>query len=47
MSISTRLKGLLDDNQIPYSPMTHATGYTAEGAAHFNSPRRRARILRI
>ncbi len=33
MSISTRLKGLLDDNQIPYSVMTHATAYTAQGAA--------------
>jgi len=33
MSISTRLKGLLDDNQILYSVMTHATAYTAQGAA--------------
>jgi prolyl-tRNA editing enzyme YbaK/EbsC (Cys-tRNA(Pro) deacylase) len=33
MSISTRLKGFLDENQIPYSVMTHATAYTAQGAA--------------
>jgi Ala-tRNA(Pro) deacylase len=33
MSISTRLKGLLDDNKIPYSVMTHARSYTAQGAA--------------
>ncbi len=33
MSISTRLKGLLDENQIPYSVVTHATAYTAQGAA--------------
>ena len=33
MSISTRLKGFLDDNQIPYSVVTHATAYTAQGAA--------------
>ena len=33
MSISTRLKGLLDENQIPYSVMTHTTAYTAQGAA--------------
>src|SRR5882724_13695604 len=32
-SISTRLKGLLDENQIPYSVMTHTTAYTAQGAA--------------
>jgi Ala-tRNA(Pro) deacylase len=33
MSISTRLKDFLDENQIPYSVMTHATAYTAQGAA--------------
>ncbi len=33
MSISTRLKGFLDENQIPYSILTHATAYTAQGAA--------------
>ncbi len=33
MSISTRLKGLLDENQIPSSVMTHTTAYTAQGAA--------------
>ncbi len=33
MSISTRLKGFLDENQIPYSVLTHATAYTAQGAA--------------
>ncbi len=33
MSISTRLKGFLDENQIPYSIMTHTTAYTAHGAA--------------
>ena len=33
MSISTRLKGFLDENQIPYSVMTHTTAYTAQGAA--------------
>jgi Ala-tRNA(Pro) deacylase len=33
MSISTRLKGLLDENKIPYSVMTHETAYTAQGAA--------------
>src|SRR5215470_6743293 len=33
MSISTRLKGFLDENQIPYSVMTHSTAYTAQGAA--------------
>jgi len=32
MSISIRLKGFLDENQIPYSVMTHTT-YTAQGAA--------------
>lgn len=33
MSMSTRLKGLLDQNKIPYSVMTHSTAYTAQGAA--------------
>lgn len=33
MSISTRLKTLSDENQIPYSVMTHTTAYTAQGAA--------------
>jgi Ala-tRNA(Pro) deacylase len=33
MSISTRLKGFLDENQVPYSVMTHSTAYTAQGAA--------------
>jgi len=33
MSISARLKGLLDENKIPYSVMTHETAYTAQGAA--------------
>jgi len=33
MSISTRLKSFVDENQIPYSLMTHATAYTAQRAA--------------
>jgi Ala-tRNA(Pro) deacylase len=33
MSISTRLKGFLDENQISYSVMTHTAAYTAQGAA--------------
>ena len=33
MSISTRLKSFLDENQIPYFVMTHTTAYTAQGAA--------------
>jgi len=33
MSISARLKSLLDENQILYSVMTHSTAYTAQGAA--------------
>jgi Ala-tRNA(Pro) deacylase len=33
MSISTRLKSFLNENQVPYSVMTHATAYTAQGAA--------------
>jgi prolyl-tRNA editing enzyme YbaK/EbsC (Cys-tRNA(Pro) deacylase) len=33
MSISTRLKGFLDENEIPYSVKTHTTAYTAQGAA--------------
>jgi Ala-tRNA(Pro) deacylase len=33
MSISTLLKGFLDENEIPYSVITHTTAYTAQGAA--------------
>jgi len=33
MSISIRLKGFLDENQVPYSVMTHTRAYTAQGAA--------------
>jgi Ala-tRNA(Pro) deacylase len=33
MSISIRLKNFLDENQIPYSVMTHIRAYTAQGAA--------------
>ena len=33
MSISIRLKGFLDENQIPYSVLTHTTAYTAQSAA--------------
>jgi len=33
MSISIRLKGFLDENQIPYTVLTHATAHTAQGAA--------------
>ncbi len=33
MSISILLKSFLDENQIPYSVMTHTTAYTAQGAA--------------
>ena len=33
MSISTRLKTLLDENHIPYTVMAHTTAYTAQGAA--------------
>ena len=33
MSISTRLKSFLDENQVPYSLLTHTTAYTAQGAA--------------
>ena len=33
MSISTRLKSFLAENQIPYSIMTHTRAYTAQGAA--------------
>ena len=33
MSISTRLKSFLDENQIPYSVTTHMRAYTAQGAA--------------
>jgi len=33
MSIPIRLKGFLDESQIPYSVLTHSTAYTAQGAA--------------
>ncbi len=33
MSVSTRLKILLDENKVPYSVMTHQTTYTAQGTA--------------
>lgn len=33
MSISARLKSLLDENKIPYTVMAHETAYTAQGAA--------------
>ncbi len=33
MSISARLKSFLDENQIPYSVMTHMRAYTAQGVA--------------
>ena len=33
MSISARLKTLLDQSKIPYSVMTHQTTYTAQGTA--------------
>jgi Ala-tRNA(Pro) deacylase len=33
VSISILLKTFLDENQIPYSVMTHTTAYTAQGAA--------------
>jgi len=33
MSISVRLKTFLDENQIPYSVVTHTTAYTAQGTA--------------
>jgi Ala-tRNA(Pro) deacylase len=33
MSISTRLKSFLEENQIPYSVMTHTATYIAQGAA--------------
>ena len=33
MSIPTRLKSFLDENDVPYSLMTHSTTYTAQGAA--------------
>lgn len=33
MSISPRLKTLLDGNHIPYAAMAHTTAYTAHGAA--------------
>jgi len=33
VSISTSLKSFLDENQIPYSVLTHTTAYTAQAAA--------------
>jgi Ala-tRNA(Pro) deacylase len=33
MSISLRLKNLLDENHISYKAMAHTTAYTAQGAA--------------
>lgn len=33
MSISTRLKTLLDENNVPYSVLPHQTTYTAQGTA--------------
>jgi Ala-tRNA(Pro) deacylase len=33
MSISIRLKALLDENKIPFSVMSHQTTYTAQGTA--------------
>jgi Ala-tRNA(Pro) deacylase len=33
MSISTRLKSFLDENQVLYSVLTHTMAYTAQGAA--------------
>lgn len=33
MSISTRLKNLLDENHVSYTTMAHTTAYTAQGAA--------------
>lgn len=33
MSISTRLKTVLDENRVPYTAMAHTTAYTAHGAA--------------
>lgn len=33
MSVPARLKSFLDSNQIPYQSLSHATTYTAQGAA--------------
>lgn len=33
MSVSTRLKTLLDENHISYTPMVHTTAFTSQGAA--------------
>jgi Ala-tRNA(Pro) deacylase len=33
MSISTRLKNLLDESHVSYTTMPHTTAYTAQGAA--------------
>src|SRR5215475_7163691 len=33
MSISMRLKKFLEENQVPYTVMTHTVTYTAQGAA--------------
>jgi Ala-tRNA(Pro) deacylase len=33
MPISTRIKNHLEENKIPYSPLVHASSYTAQGAA--------------
>jgi Ala-tRNA(Pro) deacylase len=33
MSISTRIKNHLEGNKISYSPLTHPSAYTAQGAA--------------
>jgi len=33
MSVSTRLKNLLDENKVSYSVLAHQTTYTAQGTA--------------
>jgi len=33
MPISTRIKNHLEENKIPYSPLTHPSAYTSQGAA--------------
>jgi Ala-tRNA(Pro) deacylase len=33
MSVSTRLKSLLEENHVPFTSMAHTTAYTAQGAA--------------
>jgi Ala-tRNA(Pro) deacylase len=33
MSISTRIKTHLEENKIPYTPVTHSSSFTAQGAA--------------